>query len=160
MKANQQPQGDKVMHEVSLFRLYVLRAMYLIVVIGLGIVVMPGVIHQAKPWSPTGGVVQCMLAGFWLMSAIGLRYPLQMLPVLLWELVWKVLWLTIVALPLWLSGQTGDPAFAMVPDILWVVIVPFAIPWRYVVSRYVQQRSERWTNDRSASALVSAVPSH
>ncbi|MFL6656738.1 MAG: hypothetical protein ACJ8GW_01600 [Massilia sp.] len=148
------------MHEVSLFRLYVLRAMYLLVVIGLGILVIPGIVHHDKPWTPTGGVVQCMLAAFWFMSAVGLRYPLQMLPVLLWELVWKVLWLTVVALPLWSSGQTGDPAFAMFTDIAWVVIVPFAIPWRYVFSHYVQQRSDRWNDQPAASTLASAVPSH
>ncbi|WP_394778048.1 hypothetical protein [Undibacterium sp.] len=139
------------MNEVSLFRLYLLRAMYLLVVIGLGIVVLPGVIHHDKPWTPAGGVVQCMLAAFWLLSIIGLRYPLQMLPVLLWELLWKTTWLIVVALPLWSAGQVGDPAFAMVSDILWVVIVPFVIPWRYVFSHYLQQRGDRWLNHASGA---------
>ncbi|MFZ6649399.1 hypothetical protein ACO0LO_26980 [Undibacterium sp. TJN25] len=142
------------MNEVSLIRLYLLRGMYLLVVVGLGIVVLPGVIHHDTPWTPSGGVVQCMLAAFWFLSLLGLRYPLQMLPVLLWELLWKTTWLIVVAAPLWSAGKLDDPSFAMVSDILWVVIVPFVIPWHYVFSRYVQQRGDRWIKSASGATAT------
>ena len=53
-----------------------------------------------------------MLAAFSLVCALGVRYPLQMLPVLLWELLWKGLWLATIALRWWLGdgmdeGTTG-----------------------------------------------------
>ena len=38
------------MHEVSQFQLYLLRALYLLIVIGLGWVVIPGIIQQNKTW--------------------------------------------------------------------------------------------------------------
>jgi hypothetical protein len=133
------------MHEVSIFRLYGLRAMYLLIVVGLGVVVWPGVIHPSHPWELMEGSVACMLAAFSALSVLGLRYPLQMLPLLLWELVWKTLWLGIVALPQWWSGHV-DPA--IIPSIFacsMVVLVYLAIPWRYVLTHYVLQRNERWS---------------
>ena len=51
------------MSEVSVLRLYLLRALYLLVVVGLGIVVWPGIIHHTE-WELMEGVVQCMLAAF------------------------------------------------------------------------------------------------
>jgi len=101
------------MNDVSLFRLYLLRALYLLIVVGLGIVVWPGVIHHAKPWELMEGVVACMLAAFSALSVLGLRYPLQMLPLLLWELVWKAIWLLVVALPLWSAGQMDESTWSV-----------------------------------------------
>lgn len=132
------------MNEVSLFRLYLLRAMYLLIVVGLVIVVWPGVIHHEKPWELKEGVVVCMLASFSALSVLGLRYPLQMLPLLLWELVWKSIWLIVVAFPLWSSGQMDESTWATTLDCLVVVIVPFVIPWRYVFAHYVKKRGDRW----------------
>jgi hypothetical protein len=81
------------MNGVSLLRLYILPAMYLFIVVGLGCYLWPDVIDQSKHWELMQGQATCMLAAFSLMSALGLRYPLQMLPVLLWEISWKTLWL-------------------------------------------------------------------
>jgi len=132
------------MNEVSLFRLYLLRALYLLIIVGLGIVVWPGVIHQEQPWELNEGVVACMLAAFSALSVLGLRYPLQMLPILLWELVWKSIWLIIVAIPLWTTGQMDESTWSVASSVLMVVIFPIVIPWRYVFAHYVKKRGERW----------------
>ena len=59
--------------EVSLARLYVLRAMYLLLVIGGGIVFLPQLIGH----EPTSrGVIPSMLCGMWVVACFGLRYPL------------------------------------------------------------------------------------
>ena len=60
--------------EVSLFRLYLLRAMYLLVVVGLGNLTWPDVLNLGRH----SGALLCLL---------GLRYPLQMIPVLLWKAI-------------------------------------------------------------------------
>ena len=131
-------------HSVSLFRLYLLRALYLLIVVGLGIVVWPGVIHREKPWELMQGVEACMLAAFSALSILGLRYPLQMLPLLLWELGWKTIWLAAVALPLWWSGQLDEATRAVAADVLWVVIIPFVVPWRHVAAHYLRKPGDRW----------------
>jgi hypothetical protein len=132
------------MLEVSLFRLYLLRAMYLLIALGLGSIIWPQLLFQQAPWEVKQGVVICMLAAFSALSLLGLRYPLQMLPLLLWELVWKSIWLIVVALPLWFADALDRATLSVAMDCLWVVIVPFVIPWRYVLARYVKAPGDRW----------------
>ena len=60
--------------EVSLARLYVLRALYLLLVIGGGIQFLPQLIGH----EPTArGVIPSMLGAMWVLACFGLRYPLQ-----------------------------------------------------------------------------------
>src|SRR5690349_25099424 len=87
--------------EVSLARLYALRAMYLLLVIGGGIVFLPQLIGHEPA---ARGVIPSMLGGLWVLACFGLRYPLQMLPILLFELAWKTIWLIDYGLPQWRAG--------------------------------------------------------
>jgi hypothetical protein len=103
------------MREVSLSRLYLLRAMYLLVVVGLGVFAVPSILRHAGRRELMQGIVDAMLLAFWLLCMLGLRYPLRMLPVLLWELVWKMLWLGMVAWPAWRAG-TMDAARRRTPS--------------------------------------------
>lgn len=129
---------------VSLFRLYLLRAGYLFLGAGLAAWKWPLFIHHGTPWTPMEGVVDCMLAGLSIVALLGLRYPLQMLPVLLFESAWKLIWLSYVALPLW-SAHRMDPATRQLAgECLLVVVILAVIPWRHVVRQYVVKRAERW----------------
>ena len=106
--------------EVSLARLYVLRAMYLLLIIGGGIQFLPQLIAH----DPTArGVIPSMLGGMWVLAYFGLRYPLQMIPILLFELLWKTIWLIDYGLPQWRAGvhttqfREDFKAIAMGPDL-------------------------------------------
>jgi hypothetical protein len=132
------------MQTVSLTRLYMLRTVYLIIAVGLGLVIWPGVIHHDKPWGQMQGFVNCMLASFGLLCALGVRYPLQMLPVLLWELIWKTLWLIVVALPAWQAGPLDQAMLENVFAVCVAVIIPIAMPWGYVYDKYLKQQGDRW----------------
>ena len=83
-------------------RLYVLRATYLLLVVGLGATVVP-VLFSHEPMAR--GVIPSLLGAVWLLAFVGLRYPLQMLPLLLFEFVWKAIWLIAFGLPQLSSGQ-------------------------------------------------------
>jgi hypothetical protein len=122
-----------------------LRTVYLIIAVGLGLVIWPGVIHHDKPWGLMQGFVNCMLAAFGLLCALGVRYPLQMLPVLLWEVLWKTIWLIVVALPAWLAGPLDQAMMEELFAISLVVIIPIAMPWGYVYNKYLKQPSDRWS---------------
>jgi hypothetical protein len=128
--------------EVSLARLYVLRATYLFLVVGLGALIVP-VLIQHEPTAR--GVIPCLLGAVWLLAFVGLRYPLRMLPLLLFELAWKAIWLLDFGLRQWLSGQR-PPTFAEdFPNILLgVILMPLVIPWGYVYRNYVRQPADRW----------------
>ena len=137
------------MPQVSLFRLYSLRAVYLIIVVGLALVVWPSVIHHAQPWGLSQGVVKCMLAALSLLCVLGIRYPLQMLPILMWELIWKTIWLVTVPLPLYLNGTFTDKLMPNVIAIGMVVLVYLVMPWSYVWQNYVKQPGTPWFSPKS-----------
>jgi hypothetical protein len=132
------------MNEVSPFRLYILRGMYLFIVIGLSIYLWPSVLNPNKHWELMEGQASCMLAAFSLVCLLGLRFPLQMLPVLLWEVIWKTLWLILVPLPQWMAGHVDDSIKPSIFAISMVVLVYIAIPWHYVFTHYVKASGDRW----------------
>jgi hypothetical protein len=132
------------MTEVSLFRLYALRAVYLLIAAGLAATVWPVVIDHSPQWPLMTGVACCLLAAVSVLAALGIRYPLQMLPVLLFELVWKAIWLIAVALPLWSAGQIDARTWETVKDCLPAAILIVVIPWRYVIAQYVTRPGDRW----------------
>jgi len=130
--------------EVSLFRLYTLRVFYLVIAAGLGVYIWPTVIHHTPELAIAKGTQFALLAGLGATAALGLRYPVQMLPVLLFELVWKAIYLIAFALPLWSAHQITEAAAEDIKAVLMVVIfIPF-IPWRYVFVQYVLKRGDRW----------------
>lgn len=132
------------MPQVSLFRLYSLRAVYLIIALGLALVVWPSIIRHAEPWGLSQGVVKCMLAAFSLLCVVGIRYPLQMLPVLFWELTWKTIWMLVVFLPAWQGGTLDEAIIGTAIECTVVIIIPLAMPWRYVFAHYIRKDSDRW----------------
>ncbi len=132
------------MNQVSLLRLYALRAGYLLLVVGLGMVIWPGIIHHERPWTLMQGVVHCMLAAMSALAILGLRYPLQMLPLLFFEVVWKLLWLIVVALPLWSAHKLDADTLETANDCLLVVVFLIVIPWPYVFANYVMKPADRW----------------
>lgn len=129
-------------NELSLARLYVMRAIYLLIGLGEGSQVAPELfVHE-----PTArGVIASILAGMCLLDLLGVRYPRQMLPLLLFEFAWKYIWFFAFGLPQWLSGQ-HPPTFA--EDFFnigfGVAIMPFVIPWVYVWRNYIIAPGDRW----------------
>jgi hypothetical protein len=132
-------------HEVPTWRLHALRAMYALVIVGLATVVWPQFFHRSEPWPLAGGVKSCMLVAFSLLALVGLRYPLQMLPILLWELSWKTIWLLAIAAPLWLSGRMDEGTQGTAIECSLVVLVALVIPWRFVFDHYVRKQGDRWS---------------
>jgi hypothetical protein len=135
------------MTDVSLLRLNLLRAAYAFVAIGIALVVWPSLLSHRADWPLMNGVVAGMMAGVSVLALLGLRYPLQLLPVLLFELLWKTIWLSAVALPLWLGGQMDPRTMQSVIECLLAVVLIPVIPWAYVVRTYVKQPGARWRRD-------------
>lgn len=132
------------MTELSLLRLNLLRAAYLFVSVGIGLVIWPSILSHPANWPLMNGVVSCMMAGVSVLALFGLRYPLQLLPVLLFELVWKTIWLAAVALPLWATGGMDPRTMQSVVECLLAVVLIPLIPWAYVIRTYVRQPGTLW----------------
>jgi hypothetical protein len=136
--------GIAAMTEVSLRRLYLLRAMYLFIVVGLVLTIWPLLISHSSEWPLMNGVVAAMLGAVSLLAALGIRYPLQMLPVLFFELIWKSIWLIAVARPLWSAGEMDAQTLQTVRDCVPAILIPLVLPWRYVIAHYVKRPTDRW----------------
>jgi hypothetical protein len=130
--------------EVSLFRLYTLRAAYFIMAAGLGVYVWPAVIHHTNEFGANQGVRFALLAGLGATAALGLRYPVQMLPILLFELLWQAIYLLAFALPLWSAHEINAATAEDIKAVLMVVIFIPLIPWGYVFSHYVLKHGDQW----------------
>ena len=132
--------------DVSLLRLYLIRGLFLLMCAGTVATQVPGMLHRDPPWSLMHGVGTAMLLSMAALSAVGVRYPLQLLPILLWELLWKSIWLLVFALPLGRAHQMdADTMESVRACLMGVVLCPLVIPWPYVWNHYVKQAGDRWT---------------
>jgi hypothetical protein len=127
--------------EISMFRLYLMRVLYLLNFVLLGLDVWPAIINHKGAWDAMHGVALSFWAALSALSGLGVRYPLKMLPLLLLQLFYKSVWLLAVALPLWSAGQSTD---LTTPFVIGLVLDLIVIPWPYVLANYVKQRGDRW----------------
>ena len=140
--ATNETQQANVAQEVSLTRIYVLRATYLLLVIGLGGMIVPEVVSHPVI---SRGVIPSLLGAVWVLAFVGLKYPLKMLPLLMFEFAWKSIWMLAYGLPQWYTSQLpatfAEDSFNIG---VGVILMPLVIPWGYVYRHYVKQSGARW----------------
>lgn len=129
--------------ELSTRRLNVMRFGYAFMGVGLVIVRWPRLI-DAPSLPLMEGVVTCLLTAMSLLAFLGLRYPMHMVPILLFEVTWKVLWIAAVALPLLVAGDMNAAARELLFSCSFVVVIVAVVPWRYAWRRYVRTPGNAW----------------
>jgi hypothetical protein len=127
--------------ETSIFRLYLMRLLYLLNFVLLGLQVWPVIINHVGAWDPVRGVAFSFWAALSALAGLGLRYPLKMLPLLLLQLLYKSIWVIAVALPLWSAFRSIELTKVMAVGAVVDLIV---IPWPYVLANYVKKPGDRW----------------
>ena len=127
--------------DVSVVRLYVMRGLYGLNFLLLGSDVWPRLLTQQETWDPVHGAAYSFWGALSILSALGLRYPMQMLPLLLLQFVYKLIWLAAVGPSLWAAGRSTGMTEAFAVGIVLDII---AIPWLYVVAYYIKRRGDRW----------------
>ncbi len=133
------------MPELSTFRLYLLRATYLLIAVGLGVTIWPGILHHSNDLALPRGVVRSLLGALAVVALLGVRYPVRMLPLLVFELAWKTIWVLAFGVPLWLAGQLdADAQETMKACLMGVILVPLVLPWRHVFLQFAKLPGDRW----------------
>ena len=133
------------MTDVPLWRLNLLRAFYLLITVGLALTWGPGMVAHTDSWAQRNGALGSLMIGVSVVCLLGLRYPLQMLPLLIWELTWKTVWVVVIGVPLWLNNAVTPGVEAnFLACLMGVVLTPLVLPWRYIVHHYFRQPAERW----------------
>ena len=144
------------MTEVSPIRLWVMRAMYLFMAVGIGNMVWPLIIDHDSTVPRMTGVAWSLIGTIGLLALLGLRYPLRMIPLLLVELIWKAIWLVAFALPRWLDGTLDEAMRTSVFETAFGALLLVVIPWRYVWANYVVRPGDPWTFRRSGDEGAAA----
>src|SRR5580704_10542576 len=128
--------------------IYLLRLLYVLMFFVLGQVVWTHILTHKGAWQPTDAVAWCVWAAFATLAALGIVRPLKMLPIVLLEIFYKLLWMGLVAYPLWSKGGlAGSAAEDTTAKFLWVILPIVAVPWEYVFVTYVYA-PKRWSMAR------------
>ncbi len=123
---------------LSKVRLYSMRFLYLLIVVVLGLPAWSTIINKGANWDPLHGVAFSFWAGLSALALLGVRFPVKMLPLLLLQFSYKLIWLIGVAYPLWSAGKLNpmtDELFKACG--LGVLLDLIIIPWPYVFKSYI-----------------------
>jgi hypothetical protein len=129
--------------ELSRPRLALLRAGYLFMGGGLVLVKWP-LLPDAHTLPLYEGVTLCLLTAMSLLALLGLRHPVKLLPVLVLETAWKLLWLSLVALPRASTADLDAATTTVLVNCSLVVVILAVVPWGHVWRTYVRAPGERW----------------
>ncbi len=87
------------------------------------------VFYNAFAYSDAIRLVGALWAGIFVLSVLGMFFPKKMVPVLLFQLIYKGLWLVVVAIPA-IIGKKEYPEGMAVFFVIWCLLLPFVIPWK------------------------------
>jgi hypothetical protein len=131
-------QRDQRYEGVRRINIYLLRLLYLLMFLVLGKDTWTHILTHQGAWEPRDAIAWCVWTAFATLAGLGIFRPLKMLPILLLEIFYKVLWLVIVAYPLWSMGTlAGSSADDTTSAFLWVLLPIVAVPWGYVFGNFI-----------------------
>ena len=131
-------QRDDQNDGVRRINIYLLRLVYILMFLVLGKDTWTHILTHKGTWEPDIAMAWCVWTAFATLAGLGVFRPLKMLPILLLEIFYKVLWLVIVAYPLWSAGNlAGSSAEGMTSAFLWVLLPIVAVPWGYAFRNYI-----------------------
>lgn len=123
---------------IAPLNIYMMRLIYVLMLVVLGKDCWSHIFNHGGAWEPLDALAWSVWAAFSAMGLLGIFHTVRMIPVLLLEVFYKLLWLGLVAYPLWSSGKlAGSPAEGMASAFAWVILPIAAIPWPYVVRTFV-----------------------
>lgn len=137
---------------VRRINIYLLRVLFVLMFLFLGRDAWTHVLSHRGPWDPDQAVAWCVWASFSVLALLGIFRPLKMLPLVMLEIVYKVLWLIVVAYPLWSTNQLADsPRAEHLTYVFLLVVLPIvAMPWKYAFDHYIRGRNEPSIKQRNA----------
>lgn len=135
--------GAALVPTLPTYRVNLMRIGYLVMAVGLALTRWP-MIPEAASLPVYEGVVTALLTALSLLALLGLRYPVRMMPVLIFESAWKLIWLAAVALPHLTAGDMDADMSRVLSSVSLVVVILAVTPWDHVWRRYVAAPGDPW----------------
>lgn len=130
-------------------RVLALRVLFAFVTLGQMVYFWPSLLSHSSDWASRNGNTAAILCGVSVLTAIGVRYPIHMLSILLLEFVWKCLWLALIYVPLSLAGQVSAATRQSCIEVTFgVVLVGLLLPWGFILRKWL----------RTPAVIVGAMP--
>ncbi|MDQ4123718.1 MAG: hypothetical protein M3209_19950 [Acidobacteriota bacterium] len=118
--------------------IYLLRLFYFLMAFFVATDSWSAIFTHDGQWDRFRAMSVCVWAAYSTLSVFGLIHPLKWLPIMIFMIFYKTLWLLVVAYPLWREGAlSGSPAEEMTSVFLMVPLVMIAVPWKYVFENYI-----------------------
>jgi len=119
--------------------IYGMRLLYVLMSTLLAFQVWSHIFTYDQQWDPSDAMNWSVWAAFTIFAFIGIFRTIKMIPILLLEIVYKVMWLILVALPLYLEGNLSDETTdGMIFPFLLVILAIAVVPWGYVFNNYIK----------------------
>lgn len=129
---------------VPRINVYAMRLFFALMFVFVGMESWSTIIHHEGAWKPITAVAWSVWVAYSTLSFLGIIHTLRMLPIMMFMIFYKTLWLTIVAYPLWITDQlAGSDAEEMAHVFIWVIIPIVFMPWRYIFVTYVWRYSQK-----------------
>jgi hypothetical protein len=122
---------------VSKFRFYLLRFYFALNFLALGFQAWSEIFNHQGLWQPIPGIAYSFWAAFSLLAILGIIHPLKMIPLLLVQFMYKLIWSIIVAYPLWSSHQLPTSHELTNIMVKGFILDIFIIPWPYVLRNFI-----------------------
>jgi len=121
--------------------IYLLRFVYAGILVFVGSDSWSALVRHQGPWDPLHAVAFCVWAAYPTLFAFGLIHPLKWLPIFLFMIFYKTLWLIVVAYPLWrVNALAGSSAEHLARVFVGAPVLLLIVPWKYVFENYVYRR--------------------
>ena len=144
-------------HEgVRNINIFLLRALFLLMFLFLSYDSWSHIFEHTGTWKNSDAAAWCMWGSYSIISFIGVIRPLKMLPIIIFDIIYKTAWLLIVAYPLWIKGElAGSPAEEMTHVFLGVIFFIVAMPWGYFFRTYILGKTKTaHSNDKESNDTI------
>ncbi len=124
-------------YDVSRLRSHFMRGLFALNFLSLFIDNWSQILFPSEQLDTLTGVTISFWAAFSLLNVIGIRFPIQMVPILLLQFLYKLAWIIGVYRPACQSNLVDDD----IQSFLWVCVAGVGlnlliIPWKYVYYNY------------------------
>lgn len=125
-------------------QIFLMRLGFLLVIVLVGNIAWSNILTHEGDWDPLQAVALSMWAGSSVLAVLGLINPLRWIPLVLFEIAYKSIWLVVVAYPMWSAGTlAGSRAEGIALSFVPVIVPILVLPWGYVLRTYVWPN--RWS---------------